>query len=124
MICQPAKSCDLPGCRSTGWALRSPPFRLYFAGQVVSASDTLAVTALAPTVPWACVALVLTGAFSFVTLCSTTLQLHSSASYRGRIMALWVFVYIGTTPIGASSAGGSSAPADPAPHSGWGPGPV
>ena len=44
----------------------------------------------------------LTGAsaFAFVTLCSTTLQLHSAPSYRGRIMALWVFVYIGTTPIG------------------------
>ncbi len=32
-----------------------------------------------------------------MTLCSTTLQLHSSAAYRGRIMALWVYVYIRTT---------------------------
>jgi hypothetical protein len=46
---------------------------------------------------------VATGAagFSFATLCSTTLQLHSSPAYRGRIMALWVFVYIGTTPVGS-----------------------
>jgi MFS family permease len=64
-------------------------------------------TAAAPDVPVACVALVLTGvaAFSFVTLASTTLQLHSAPSYRGRVMALWVFVYIGTTPIGSVVTG-------------------
>jgi MFS family permease len=63
----------------------------------------LAATAGAPDVALACAALVVTGAagFSFVTLASTTLQLHSSAAYRGRVMALWVFVYIGTTPIGS-----------------------
>jgi MFS family permease len=68
---------------------------------------SLALTAIAPTVALACVALVLTGAaaFSFVTLCSTTLQLHSSTSFRGRIMALWVFVYIGTTPLGSILTG-------------------
>jgi len=44
-------------------------------------------------------------AFSFVTLCSTTLQLHSSPAYRGRIMALWVYVYIGTTPVGSIITG-------------------
>jgi hypothetical protein len=44
-------------------------------------------------------------AFAFVTLGSTTLQLHSSTAYRGRIMALWVFVYVGTTPIGTIITG-------------------
>jgi len=68
---------------------------------------SLGLTAAAPNVALACVALVVTGAaaFSFVTLCSTTLQLHSSTSYRGRIMALWVFVYIGTTPLGSILTG-------------------
>jgi MFS family permease len=68
---------------------------------------SLAVTAAAPNVALVCAALVITGAaaFSFVTLCSTTLQLHSSTTYRGRIMALWVFVYIGTTPIGSILTG-------------------
>jgi MFS family permease len=67
----------------------------------------LAATAGAPNVVLACVALIVTGAaaFSFVTLASTTLQLHSSSAYRGRIMALWVFVYIGTTPIGSILTG-------------------
>lgn len=45
------------------------------------------------------------GGFSFVTLASTALQLHSSSTYRGRVMALWVFVYIGTTPIGSVLTG-------------------
>ena len=55
----------------------------------------------------ACVTLLVMGAaaFSFVTLCSTTLQLHSSSAFRGRIMALWVFVYLGTTPIGSILTG-------------------
>jgi MFS family permease len=68
---------------------------------------TLGATALAPNVALACVALVVTGAsaFAFVTLASTTLQLHASTAYRGRIMALWVFVYLGTTPIGSVLTG-------------------
>lgn len=52
---------------------------------------TLAATAAAPSLPVADIALLLTGvaSFSFVTLCSTLLQLHSAAVGRGRIMALW-----------------------------------
>jgi hypothetical protein len=33
------------------------------------------------------------------------LQLHSSIDYRGRIMALWMFVYIGTSPVGTVLTG-------------------
>ena len=75
----------------------------------------LAATAGAPNVLLVCIGLVLTGAaaFSFVTLASTTLQLHSSAAYRGRIMALWVFVYIGTTPIGSVLTGWITATGGP-----------
>ena len=73
------------------------------------------LTAARPNVALACVGLLLTGAaaFCFVTLCSTTLQLHSSPAYRGRIMALWVFVYIGTTPIGSVLTGGITAAGGP-----------
>lgn len=55
----------------------------------------------------ACVTLLFTGvaAFCFVTLCSTILQLDSPAAFRGRIMALWDFVYLGTTPIGSIITG-------------------
>jgi Transmembrane secretion effector len=66
----------------------------------------LAATAGAPDAAVACLTLLAPGsaAFSFVTLCSTTLQLHSSPAYRGR-MALWVYVYLGTTPVGSIITG-------------------
>jgi MFS family permease len=102
---------------SLGVGLVHHPRRIYLVGAALAFGVCLAGTAAAPNVATACVALVLTGAaaFSFVTLTSTTLQLHSAPAYRGRIMALFVFVYLGTTPIGSvltgwiTSAGGPRA---------------
>jgi len=93
------------------------PRRQYLVVTALAFGIGLTATAFAPDVAVACVTLLLTGltAFSFVTMASTTLQLHSAPEYRGRIMALWVFVYIGTTPIGSivtgaiTSAGGTRA---------------
>jgi MFS family permease len=92
---------------SLGVGLIQHPRRPYLVATSAAFGVSLTATALASSVPLACAALVLTGAagFSFVTLCSTTLQLHSSAAYRGRVMALWVFVYLGTTPIGSILSG-------------------
>jgi MFS family permease len=92
---------------SLGVGLVRHPRRVYLVATSLAFGVCLALTAAAQTVALACVALALTGAaaFSFVTLASTTLQLHSSPEYRGRIMALWVFVYIGTTPIGSVLSG-------------------
>jgi predicted MFS family arabinose efflux permease len=83
------------------------PRRPYLVTAALAFGALLAATAGAPDVAVACLTLLATGAaaFSFVTLCSTTLQLHSSAAYRGRIMALWVYVYIGTTPVGSIITG-------------------
>lgn len=83
------------------------PKRPYLLFACLGFAVTLAATAAAPNVTVACLTLFLTGATAFclVTLCSTTLQLHSSNAYRGRIMALWVFVYLGTTPIGSILTG-------------------
>jgi MFS family permease len=83
------------------------PSRRLLVAAALAFGLCLAATAGAPSVPLVCVALALTGAaaFSFVTLSSTTLQLHSSAAFRGRVMALWIFVYIGTTPIGSILSG-------------------
>src|SRR5580704_12235491 len=83
------------------------PRRPYLLFAALGFGVTSAATAAAPTVAVACVTLLVMGAtaFCFVTLCSTTLQLHSSSAYRGRIMALWVFVYLGTTPIGSIVTG-------------------
>ena len=92
---------------SMGVGLVRHPRRKLLVFAALAFGAGLALTAGAPNVPLACAALVITGAagFSFVTLASTTLQLHSSAAYRGRIMALWVFVYIGTTPVGSILTG-------------------
>jgi MFS family permease len=83
------------------------PKRQYLLFAALGFAVTSAALAAAPNVVVACVILVVLGAtaFCFVTLCSTTLQLHSSSAYRGRIMALWVFVYLGTTPIGSIVTG-------------------
>ncbi|MEU0503074.1 MFS transporter [Nocardia sp. NPDC005998] len=83
------------------------PRRTYLVATSATFAAALTVTAAAPNLPTACAALALTGftAFSFVTMASTALQLHSDPSYRGRIMALWVFVYLGTTPIGSVISG-------------------
>jgi MFS family permease len=83
------------------------PRRQYLLFGALGFAVTSAATAAAPNVAVACVTLLVMGfaAFCFVTLCSTTLQLHSSSAYRGRIMALWVFVYLGTTPIGSIVTG-------------------
>jgi predicted MFS family arabinose efflux permease len=83
------------------------PRRPYLMATALAFGVLLAATAGAPDVALACVTLLATGAaaFSFVTLCSTTLQLHSSPEFRGRIMALWVYVYIGTTPVGSIITG-------------------
>ena len=83
------------------------PRRQYLLVAALGFGVTSAATAAAPNVAVACVTLLVLGAaaFCFVTLCSTTLQLHSSSAFRGRIMALWVFVYLGTTPIGSIVTG-------------------
>jgi len=92
---------------SLGVGLVRHPRRPYLVAASLAFGICLAATAGAPNVLFACIALAVTGAsaFAFVTLASTALQLHSSTEYRGRIMALWVFVYIGTTPVGSILTG-------------------
>jgi len=102
---------------SLGVGLIRHPRRQYLMIAALAFGVFLAATAGAPDVVIACLTLLATGAagFTFVTLCSTTLQLHSSPAYRGRIMALWVYVYLGTSPVGSIitgtiiSAGGARA---------------
>ena len=87
--------------------LISHPRRPYLMVAAFGFAVTLAATAASPDVAVACITLLATGiaGFCLVTLCSTTLQLHSSTAFRGRVMALWVFVYLGTTPIGSLLTG-------------------
>ena len=83
------------------------PKRIYLAVASLIFGVAMVVTAMTTTVVAAAVALALTGvaAFVFVTLTSTTLQLHSSPPYRARIMALFGFFYLGTTPLGSIAVG-------------------
>jgi MFS family permease len=100
---------------SLGVGLIRHPRRQYLMAAALAFGVLMTLTALSPGVAVACVALLVTGAaaFCFVTLASTTLQLHSAPEYRGRIMALWVFVYIGTSPIGSIITGAISSAAGP-----------
>jgi MFS family permease len=68
---------------------------------------TVLLTALAPTLNLALLALVLVGFFSitFTSLGSVTLQLESAPQMRGRVMALWTVAFLGSTPIGGPLIG-------------------
>ena len=63
--------------------------------------------AVAPTLPLVIVLLVPMGGASlmFIATANSLLQLNSSAAMRGRVMALWAIVFLGSTPIGAPLIG-------------------
>jgi MFS family permease len=71
--------------------------------------------ALAPTLPTAVAACVLTGAatITFLTTGNSTIQLASQPAYRGRVTALWSLALVGTTPIGSPVIGAISDAAGP-----------
>ena len=64
-------------------------------------------TALAPTVEVALVCLVLVGASSVRVMAqgNTTVQLASDPQMRGRVMALYLVAFLGTTPVGGPLVG-------------------
>src|SRR6202011_2402115 len=61
----------------------------------------------APNLPIALVLLFLAGAASifFAAMCNTTIQLTASPEMRGRVMALYVVAFMGSTPIGGPIVG-------------------
>ena len=63
--------------------------------------------AFAPTLSSAIILLVPMGAASvaFIALANSLLQRHSAGQMRGRVMALWAIVFLGSTPIGAPLTG-------------------
>ncbi len=68
---------------------------------------SVTLAALAPTLPLAIAALVLTGATSiaFMSTGNSTLQLAAAPDMRGRVMSLWFVAFQGSTPIGAPIVG-------------------
>ena len=73
------------------------------------------LAAAAPTLPLALVALVPMGAVSvtFAAGVNSTLQLGASPAMRGRVMALYSVVFLGSTPIGGPIVGWLSEVAGP-----------
>jgi MFS family permease len=65
------------------------------------------VVGLAPTFPSMMLLLVPTGAavLTFTTTANSLVQLGSEAAVRGRVMALYVLVFLGGTPVGAPVVG-------------------
>jgi MFS family permease len=73
------------------------------------------VTALAPTLWLAAALLVPTGAaaITFMSLSNSTLQLSSDSHLRGRVMALYALVFLGSTPLGGPLVGWLSEVSSP-----------
>jgi MFS family permease len=67
----------------------------------------MTMVAFAPTLLWAQIALIPTGACSiaFVSSANSTLQLNSGQQMRGRVMSLYSTAFLGTTPFGAPLVG-------------------
>jgi MFS family permease len=65
------------------------------------------VEALMPTLPWALLAMLPVGIANtvFISTSNSLLQAHATPAMRGRVMALFGMVFLGTTPIGAPLAG-------------------
>jgi hypothetical protein len=87
------------------------PRRRYLVAAATLFGLALAATAAAPTVAIAGAALVVTGiaGFVFVTMTSTTLQLHATPSYRGRIVRLFRAAPRGPRAAGTVASAGQTA---------------
>ncbi len=84
-------------------AHRSNPTARLITGLAVGFGVFMGASALAPSIGWAEVLMVPTGAFSIAYMSSSNamLQLNSSQEMRGRVMSLYAIAFQGTTPIGA-----------------------
>jgi predicted MFS family arabinose efflux permease len=87
-------------------ARRSPTHRL-LAGAAVLFGMLLTAAALMPTLPLELAVLVPMGVCMVTVQAAgnTLLQLNSDPAFRGRVMALYVTVFVGTTPIGGPIIG-------------------
>ena len=96
-------------------AHRSNPTPQLLAGLALGFGLFMTLTAFAPSMRLAALALVPTGAFSiaFMSTANSTLRLNSSQSMRGRVMSLYGVAFMGVTPIGAPLIGLIIAQSDP-----------
>jgi MFS family permease len=90
-----------------GTARRARPTRALLLGAATAFGLTALAAAAAPTLATELIMLCLLGATSiaFLATANSTLQLSSSAHMRGRVMALYGLVFLGSTPIGSLAVG-------------------
>jgi MFS family permease len=95
----------LGGGLTIAWR-RRPSHRLLVVVTAAFGVFILAVAA-APTLSLCIILLVAMGAASimFIATANSLLQLNSKGAMRGRVMALWAIVFLGSTPIGAPLIG-------------------
>ncbi|MHB8671349.1 MAG: MFS transporter, partial [Acidimicrobiales bacterium] len=86
---------------------RARPTRRLLLGSTVAFGALCVAAAAAPTALAEGVVLVPLGAASmvFIVTANTTMQLNSESIMRGRVMALYALVFLGSTPIGAPLVG-------------------
>lgn len=96
-------------------AHRSRPTPRLLALLVLCFGFFMTLASFAPSITWAEIALVPTGAFSiaFISTANATVQLNSSEHMRGRVMSLYAIAFLGTTPIGAPLIGAVVAATNP-----------
>jgi MFS family permease len=101
------------GAIATGSLRRVGP--AFIVGAAFAFGVLAATAAAAPSLPLAALALIPLGAasVSFAAGINSTLQLTAEPSMRGRVMALYSVVFLGTTPIGGPVAGGLAELAGP-----------
>jgi MFS family permease len=88
-------------------ASRSRPTMLLLAGAAVALGVLMLGSAAAPTLAWEYAAIMFTGgaAITFMSTCNSTIQLNSRPDMRGRVMALYMMLFLGSTPIGGPIVG-------------------
>ena len=90
-----------------GAASRAAPSRPLLVGSAAAFSALAMAASLAPNAVTAALLLVPMGACSmtFIATANTTLQLTARHDMRGRVMALYALVFLGSTPIGGPIIG-------------------
>jgi len=88
------------------WAKGNPKLRLLFGSGFI-VSTLLMVLEPIHILPLAAVTFAIIGFFTivFATTANSTMQINSSEQFRGRVMSVYSFAFLGTTPIGNLFAG-------------------
>jgi MFS family permease len=88
-------------------ASRARPTLALLASASIGLGVLMCAAAVAPTLAWEYVAFAFTGvaAITFMSTCNATVQLASRPEMRGRVMALYMVLFLGSTPVGGPIVG-------------------